>query len=333
MRLKVRLKKTIPALLLLTAAVLTSGCASNFGLENLNLASEREASGAEEGDIENAAAAQSAVQSQDDGGESSEAASGAEENNANAAADTKNSADASSAANTASASGTEAQLTAEQLAEQEAEQKIYTFFQGPKAWEAQLDWSGSWAAIEDLAGGKFGAFGCGLCTMANVYSTLSDRSCSPLDMYDYAQEISDYYPVSGYGAIGWEDMQLTLSTAGVTGTLRNKPETYEAFQADIAQAETAIVLICSDDDDTFWQENSGHYVTVWLYDESDDTVFLGDSGEPENNRTRIPLKLVYDALKTASDWQYLRIDGYSEESNVWQHDGIDIDWCRPDYLA
>ena len=50
------------------------------------------------------------------------------------------------------------------------EDAVYTFLQGPKSWGKRLTWSGKWAETY-YDGGKFGAFGCGFCCMANIYST------------------------------------------------------------------------------------------------------------------------------------------------------------------
>ena len=55
-------------------------------------------------------------------------------------------------------------------------------------------------------------------------------------------------------------------------------------------------------------------------------VFLAEPGDPENNRTWIPLRYVYDALKTVSQYQYLTVTAYAEESNQWKWNGIDDVW-------
>ena len=94
-------------------------------------------------------------------------------------------------------------------------------------------------------------------------------------------------------------------------------------------AESAIVLISSYNDDTYWQDTPGHYVNIWLYQEEDETVFLAEPGDPENNRSRIPLRYIYDALKTASRYHYLTVEDYFEELNEWKADGIDEVWNRP----
>ncbi len=70
-------------------------------------------------------------------------------------------------------------------------------------------------------------------------------------------------------------------------------------------------------------------VNIWLYREEDGTVFLAEPGDPDKNRSRIPLRYVYDALKTSNQFQYLTVKGYTEEANQWKADGISVKWKRP----
>ena len=169
--------------------------------------------------------------------------------------------------------------------EEEAE-KVYTFLQGPRAFSESLPWSGDWCQ-KIVRHNSFGGFGCGLCCMANIYSTLTPYECSPWDMYEY---------------------------------------TYEEFQEQMTHTDSAIVLVSSGEDDTFWKDTAGHYVNIWLYQKDSDMVFLAEPGDPENNRTWIPLRYVYDALKTVSQYQYLTVTAYAEESNQWKWNGIDDVW-------
>lgn len=202
---------------------------------------------------------------------------------------------------------------------------VYTFLQGPRAYREGFPWSGEWC--EQIVSGKsFGGFGCGLCCMANIYSTLSPYECSPWDMYEFATSISRYYPSRESGAIGWEDMRMTLRASGIFCDLYQKPETYEAFQEQMKETESAVVLVSSANDAAFWTNTSGHYVNIWLYQEDTDMVFLAEPGDPENNRTWIPLRYVYDALKTVSSYQYLAAAKYSEGANIWKQNGIDDVW-------
>lgn len=208
------------------------------------------------------------------------------------------------------------------------EQEVYTFLQGPRSWTEGIFWSGEWCYLS-VKGNTFGNFGCGLCCMANIYDTLSPYEVSPWDMCEYARTASGYAPTRKSGAIDWGNMKVVLQSCGMICDVYYKPDTYEAFQAQMAEAKSAVVLVSSNDDDTFWKDTPGHYVNIWLYEPESDTVFLAEPGSPENNRTRIPLKYVYDALKTTSQFQYLAVDEYREENNQWKADGIDEIWNRP----
>ena len=210
------------------------------------------------------------------------------------------------------------------------ETDIYTFMQGPKAWKSRVDFSGSWCS-EVLADQKFSVFGCGLCVLANIYSTLTPCDCSPLDMFWYAREVSGYSPSSGYGAIDWPYMRQTLRKVGITAKNMRKPTTYEKFQEYMENSICMVALVSSYYDDTYWQGVEGHYVTLWLYNREDDTVFLSDSGNPDHNRQRIPLRYIYDALKVASRFHFMRVTAVDPDKNTWQHDGIDIKWKKPRY--
>lgn len=205
---------------------------------------------------------------------------------------------------------------AERAAEEAAhpEQGVYTFLQGPKSWTEGRAWSGEWSN-QYVRGNYFGNFGCGLCCMANIYCTLTEYTCSPWDMYEYARQVSGYAPSRKIGAIGWADMKVTLRKSGFDCTLNTKPESYEQFQQEIAASQMAVVLVSSRDDDTYWKKTGGHYVSISLYDASSDQVFLGDPADPDGNRSWIPLRYVYDALKTVSQYQYLLVQDYAEEQN------------------
>lgn len=219
----------------------------------------------------------------------------------------------------------------ETISIEQKQDEIYTFLQGPKAWEARREWSGEWC-YEYLEGNYFGSFGCGMCCMANIYDTLADDKGSPLDAYKFARKYSGYLPTPQSGAIGWGDMKNCLRKMGMVCDLYYKPDSYEEFQNQMARCESMIVLVTSNEDDTFWKHTSGHYVNIWLYDESDDTVFLAEPGSPTNNRKRIPLRYVYDALKTISQFQYIRVDEYNAENDTWHPDGIVDNWTMPELL-
>lgn len=208
------------------------------------------------------------------------------------------------------------------------EDEVYTFLQGPRAWETGVPWSGEWCRM-GVKGNSFGNFGCGLCCMANIYNTISPYEVSPWDMCEYAMSVSGYAPRRKVGAIDWGNMKEVLKKCGVNCDVYYKPDSYEVFQQQMKEAASAIVLVSSAEDDTYWKDTPGHYVNIWLYREEDDTVFLAEPGSPENNRSRIPLRYVYDALKTTSKFQYLLAEEYAEENNQWKVSGIDESWNRP----
>ncbi len=211
-----------------------------------------------------------------------------------------------------------------------AQDGVYSFLQGPVAWETKAPWSGIWCESK-LDGGLFSVFGCGLCDLASVYSTLSPYECSPLDMYALARKVTDYAPYEGAGAIDWPYMEQALQKTGFTISLKQKDKQYEAFQKALSECPGAIVLISSEDDDTYWQDTPGHYVNIWHYNPETDQVFLGDSGNPKHNRQWIPLRYIYDALSKDSAWQYMLIHSYNEDQNTWKYSGIHEKWTRPSY--
>ena len=227
----------------------------------------------------------------------------------------------------------ETEMTAQTETEDPAlarEHAVYTFCQGPVAWSTHAPYSGEWCDYE-LDGGLFSVFGCGLCAMANISSTFTPYECSPLDMYWFARKVSDYSPGGGAGAIDWPFMEVSLEKAGFGVSLREKDKDYRAFQNTVAHCPACIALISSTDDDTYWQDTPGHYVTIWLYNYETDEVFLGDSGNPDHNRSWIPLRYIYDALAHDSSYQYLTIDYYDDNLNGWQYSGIVEDWTAPYY--
>lgn len=211
------------------------------------------------------------------------------------------------------------------LTKEEQAENTYSFFQGPMAYSEGYAWGGEWCN-QVVNGNKFGAFGCGMCCMANIYSTLSPYECSPWDIFLYATQVSTYYPSAESGAIGWEDMEQTMKAVGLDCSLYRKPKTYQKFQEKIKESKSAIVLISSRNDAAFWKDTGGHYVTISLYQPKTDEVFLAEPGDLEKNRVWIPLRYVYDALKTVSDYQYLTVKKYEEADNLWKHNGIDEVW-------
>ena len=195
---------------------------------------------------------------------------------------------------------------------------IATYLQGPKSWKARREWSGRWGT-QYYDGGSFGGFGCGLCCMANVYCSLTDYRCSPLDMYQYAKEKSMY---EGGGAIDWGYMKQTLASAGFTCDVGRKPSEYASFQNIVKNSQACIVVVSSSNSTCYWKDTPGHYVTLFLYDEKTDKIFLADSGDPSHNRQWVPLKKIYRSLKTANRWQYLMVTAYDKKKDGWKHRGI-----------
>lgn len=194
-------------------------------------------------------------------------------------------------------------------------EKIATWLQGPKSWKERRAWSGKWGKTY-YDGGSFGAFGCGLCCMANIYCSLTEYRCSPIDVYEYAKKTTEY---SGGGAIDWGYMKGTLEEMGFACEVGNKPSEYKDFQDMMKGSKACIVVVSSQDSTCYWKDTPGHYVTLFLYDDENDMVFLADSGDPEHNRQRIPLKKIYRSLKMANRRQYLTVTGYSEAKDQWKH--------------
>lgn len=197
------------------------------------------------------------------------------------------------------------------------EDKIYTYLQGIKSYEKNKEWSGPWC-YEEAGGQQFSQFGCGICSLANIYSTLGKRECTPLEMYEWAQAVSSYNPHGGLGAIGWDSIRITLQKSGFTCKVGRKPKKYEDFQKLMKESESMMVLVSSDYDDTYWKDVPGHYVTLWLYDEEEDQVFLADSSGASRNRKWIPLRYAYDALKTSSPQQYVQVTAYDSNEDGWK---------------
>ncbi len=213
-------------------------------------------------------------------------------------------------------------------AENNIEDSVFTYLQGPKSWSERRDWSGAWGS-EFYDGNSFGAFGCGLCCLANVYSTISSFQCTPDDMYRFAKKNTGY---GGGGAIAWEYMDSILMGLGLESRLRRKPNSYSDFKRQISEASCSIMLVSSDASKCYWTNTPGHYVTIFLYNKEDDTVFLADSGDPEHNRHWVELRKIYKSLKDASDWQYLCVGNYNKENDTWKHKTLNGEWIKPDYI-
>ena len=182
------------------------------------------------------------------------------------------------------------------------EQIIYSYLQGVKSYEKGLKWTGDWCNIS--AGNQtFSQFGCGICCLSNMYSTFSEEECDPSLMYELCKEYTDYNPDSGVGALSWSQIDTMCHKLDCPGTLAKKPDDYSEFQKMAKENTTLLVLVSSNNDTAIWKDVPGHYVNLWLYDESSDQVFLTDSKGPKRNRTYVDLQDVYNALKTSSSYQ------------------------------
>ncbi len=206
------------------------------------------------------------------------------------------------------------------------EEEVYSFFQGPKMWKERREWSGEWGK-EVLDGKSFGAFGCGFCGMANIYSTLTKYEASPTDIYEFSKARTEY---GGGGAVSWGFMRQTMAGLGFQVEFGEKPPTFAGFKEAMERTEAMLVLVSSAADDSYWQNTPGHYVTLFLYDSERGDVFLTDSGDPSHNRQRVPLKTVYKALKTSSELQYMSVLSYDESADGLKSQTAGGTWVRPE---
>lgn len=193
--------------------------------------------------------------------------------------------------------------------------RIVSYFQGSASWRSGLAWSGDWGE-KRYHNKKFGAFGCGLCAMANIYASLTPFNGSPLDMYQFAKENSGY---KGAGAIDWWNMETALEKAGFICETGKKPKDYKEFQRIVRRSKAMIILVSRDNKKSMWKETTGHYAALFLYDSASDKVFLTDSGSYDRNRKWVPLKKIYHSLKTKSDRQYLAVTSYQKKNDLWRN--------------
>lgn len=214
-------------------------------------------------------------------------------------------------------------------ATQDPTQDIYSFLQGPRSWSEKRPWSGSWAH-KMLGGRSFGGFGCGFCCMANIYDSLTPYKASPVQTYTFARK-NTYY--GGGQALSWGYMRQSLSKMGFDCQAQRKPKSYAKFRRQIRKAQCATVLVSSANSRRYWKNTAGHYVSIFLYDEDTQKVFLADSGDPDHNRSWVSLRVIYDSLKTSSDWQYLLISDYDQSRDTFRHKKASGNWIRPDSSA
>ncbi len=200
----------------------------------------------------------------------------------------------------------------ENFVESEAEKKISSYIQLPKDYRPGDKWAGDWADIES-GGQTFFTFGCGVCCLSNILSTLGDKVIEPDDMFRLVKAQTDYNPDSGVGAVSWGQLQTVCANAGLKTALKVKPNTLDEFRKDVADSVTTLVLVCRENDDALWFYTKGHYVNLWEYDPENDTVFVTD---PSGlfNRNRVMVEDVYNALKTRSSSQYMTVAAPASEN-------------------
>ena len=195
---------------------------------------------------------------------------------------------------------------AAQYQETPAEKKIYSYVQVPPEYCVNGNWSGDW--VRQVYGGQeFFHFGCGVCCLSNMFSTITKRAVAPDMMLEWAREYSSYNPDCGRGAISWSQLRKVCEALELPAVVKQKPAAYEDFRADVQAARTTMVLVCKENDDKLWFYTRGHYVNLWEYDPATDTVFVTDASGLFN-RSRVPLRDVYNALKTKSDAQYMCVN-------------------------
>ena len=123
-------------------------------------------------------------------------------------------------------------------------------------------------------------------------------------------------------AIDWGYMRRSLTRLGFQCHVEHKQETYRQFRQNISDAKCAIVLVSSSNSTVHWKNTPGHYVTLFLYDEKSDKIFLGDSGDLTHNRQWVPLKKVYRSLKKSNPWQILQVTSFDKSKDNWKHKGF-----------
>jgi len=190
--------------------------------------------------------------------------------------------------------------------ESEAEKKIKSYVQVPWSLYPDIRWTGPWNGIS-IGSQKFSNFGCGVVCLTNLYCTITGQKTTPWQMYEWSQKYSSYRPGGGSGAIDWNQMTDVCRNLGLSTTLQVKPADYAVFQEQMKNTKAMLVLVCRENDDKLWWYTAGHYVVLWEYKADTDSVFVCDPSGLYN-RERVPLSYVYQALKTASNYQYMLVE-------------------------
>ncbi|MFP9036000.1 hypothetical protein, partial [Enterococcus faecalis] len=58
-----------------------------------------------------------------------------------------------------------------------------------------------------------------------------------------------------------------MADTGFQVELGEKPPTYGEFVDKMRQTQAMLVLVSSYNDDSYWKDTPGHYVTLFMYDE------------------------------------------------------------------
>lgn len=192
--------------------------------------------------------------------------------------------------------------------ESEAEKQIVSYLQVPEFFVEDTTWVGDWSELE-WDGRDFSSFGCGICCLANIYNTIlkPEVPILPDQMFDMTREQTDYAPNASTGAVSWGQLKKMCTNFGLNAEVKKKSADYAKFQEDVKNSITTLVLVCRSDNDKLWFYTRGHYVNIWEYDETTDTVFVSD---PSGlfNRARVNLADIYNALKSASQAQYMTVN-------------------------
>ena len=135
-------------------------------------------------------------------------------------------------------------------------------------------------------------------------------------MYEYAKKHTGY---AGAGAIEWWNMSAVLSRTGFQTAAAKKPKEYENFQKLVAHAKATVVLVSSKPKKSMWEDTTGHYVTLFLYDKKTDQVFLADSGSYKRNRHWVPLKKIYQSIKPGKEQRIMTVSAYRKKQDSWRN--------------
>lgn len=196
----------------------------------------------------------------------------------------------------------------------EKTERIVKYYQGAQSYKSGLQWSGNWC-YKKYNGKKFGSFGCGICSLANVYASLTKFGGSPIDMLEFLKSKASY---KGAGAVSWSNLAKGAKKLGFTASTGKKPSKYKDFQ-NIMKKSKAMIVLVGKGKKSHWKKTSGHYISLFLYEKKNDIVFVADSGSLKNNGQWIPLKVIYNSLKKSSERQFLSFKSYNKKADTWKN--------------